>query len=252
MSEDVRTRRLTGPSSAAERSTGAGLASPTLVSLLAHTTRLVDLLPPLHQHALDVTGGSRLLLFEHNPRNGVLQATSGFGLDALPTEPWMPAPDEAAIVSDAFTRGTPIVVTDADRDMPRASTDPDQAANEVQIPADEPLSPAAVAMRRARAEILTGGSGLTIEEEATVTVTVPLRGTRRALGTVVFDGVRVEPGGEMDLLDRADELGRQLSNAVENLSLLDDVMRSQRELEDTFDSIAHLVVVFDRLGRIVH
>ena len=104
----------------------------------------------------------------------------------------------------------------------------------------------------ARAEILTGGSGLTIEEEATVTVTVPLRGTRRALGTVVFDGVRVEPGGEMDLLDRADELGRQLSNAVENLSLLDDVMRSQRELEDTFDSIAHLVVVFDRLGRIVH
>ncbi len=69
---------------------------------------------------------------------------------------------------------------------------------------------------------------------------------------MVFEGVRVEPGGEMDLLDRADELGRQLSNAVENLSLLDDVMRSQRELEDTFDSIAHLVAVFDRLGRIVH
>jgi signal transduction histidine kinase len=56
----------------------------------------------------------------------------------------------------------------------------------------------------------------------------------------------------MDLLDRADELGRQLSNAVENLALLDDVMRSQRELEDTFDSIAHLVVVFDRMGRTVH
>jgi PAS domain S-box-containing protein len=29
-------------------------------------------------------------------------------------------------------------------------------------------------------------------------------------------------------------------------------MRSRRELEDTFDSIAHLVAVFDRLGRIVH
>jgi two-component system NtrC family sensor kinase len=134
----------------------------------------------------------------------------------------------------------------------RASTDPDQGTTDVQIPADDPLSPAAVAMRRARAEILSGASGLAIEEEATVTVTVPLRGTRRALGTVVFEGVRVEPGGEMDLLDRADELGRQLSNAVENLSLLDDVMRSQRELEDTFDSIAHLVAVFDRLGRIVH
>ena len=86
----------------------------------------------------------------------------------------------------------------------------------------------------------------------TSTVTVPLRGCRRALGTVVFEGVRVEPGGELDLLDRADELGRQLSNAVENLSLLDDVMRSQRELENTFDSIAHLVAVFDRRGRIVH
>ena len=28
-----------------------------------------------------------------------MQATSGFGLDALPTEPWTPAPDEAALVS---------------------------------------------------------------------------------------------------------------------------------------------------------
>ena len=83
-------------------------------------------------------------------------------------------------------------------------------------------------------------------------MTVPLRGCRRALGTVVFEGVRVEPGGELDLLDRADELGRQLSNAIENLSLLDDIMRSQQELENTFDSIAHLVAVFDRLGRIVH
>src|SRR6266480_3803293 len=122
MSQDARTRRLTPPSSAAERSRGAGLASPTLVSLLAHTTRLVDLLPTLHQHALDVTGGSRLLLFEHNLRNGVLQATSGFGLDAFPSDPWTPAPREAAIVSDVFARRTPLVVTDADRDMPDLSS----------------------------------------------------------------------------------------------------------------------------------
>jgi PAS domain S-box-containing protein len=346
------------------------VAVPTVVTLLAHTTRLVDLLPSLHQYALDVTGGSRLLLFEHNPRNGVFQATSGFGLDTIPTEPWTPMPDEAATVSDVFARGTPLVVTDADRDMPdlssrlraravlllplargddrigmvaigfsgaaprlrhdvtpvadafllalelsrlrqrdelqrdlrllldefaqslsaslqlaagldsfchganrlfgadrtsvwihdrraralvlRASTDSAQGAGDVRIHADDPLSPAAVAMRRARAEILAGASGLGVEEDATVTVTVPLRGCRRALGTVVFEGVRVEPGQQMDLLDRADELGRQLSNAVENLSLLDDVMQSQRELEDTFDSIAHLVAVFDRLGRIVH
>jgi PAS domain S-box-containing protein len=341
------------------------------VSLLAHTRRLVDRLPPLHQHALDVTGGARSLLFEHNPRNGAMQATSGFGLEALPGEPWAPAPDEAALVSDAFRRGAPLLVADADRDMPdlasrlatraalllplatagerigmvaigfagappaslsndvapmadafltaieltrlrqrddlqrdlrllldefsqslsttlqlsagldifchganrlfgadrtsvwihdrrarqlvlRASTDPGHTVTGVSIAADDPLSPTAVAMRRTRAELLAPDSGLSAEAAVTSTVTIPLRGCRRALGTVVFEGVRVEPGGEMDLLDRADELGRQLANAVENLSLLDDVMRSQRELEDTFDSIAHLVAVFDRAGRIVH
>jgi len=82
-------------------------------------------------------------------------------------------------------------------------------------------------------------------------VTVPLRGCRRALGTIVFEGVRVETGGELDLLDRADELGRQLSSAIETLQLLDEVMRSRLELENTFDSIWHLVVVSDRHGRIV-
>jgi PAS domain S-box-containing protein len=86
----------------------------------------------------------------------------------------------------------------------------------------------------------------------TSSVTVPLRGRRRALGTIVFEGVRIEPGGELDLLDRADELGRQLSGAIENMQLLDDVMRSRRELENAFDSIAHLVVVSDRHGQIVH
>ena len=83
-------------------------------------------------------------------------------------------------------------------------------------------------------------------------VTVPLRGYRRALGTIVFEGVRVETGGEIDLLDRADELGRQLASAIENMQLLEDVMRSRRELENTFDSISHLVAVSDMRGLIVH
>jgi two-component system, NtrC family, sensor kinase len=369
MSRDAPTRRLISPSSAAESRSAAATASVALVSLLAQTNRLVDLLPTLHQQALDATGGDGSLLFEHNPRNGVLQATSGFALDALLSEPWAPSPAEAGIVSDTFRRGTPVLVADADRDMPdlasrlgaraalllplargsdrigmvaigfthgapptvggavapvadafviaietarlrrsdelqrdlrrlleefsasiaatmqlaagldifchganrlfgadrtsvwihdrrarqlvlRASTDPEHAVRGIQIPADDPLSPAAAAMRRARSEILPGAAAA--EGAVTSTVTVPLRGCRRALGTVVFEGVRVEPGGELDLLDRADELGRQLSNAVENLQLLDDVIRSRRELEDTFDSIAHLIAVFDRGGRIVH
>ena len=100
-------------------------------------------------------------------------------------------------------------------------------------------------MRRARAEIHAVA-------DATSTVTVPLRGCRRALGTLVFEGVRVETGGEFALLDRADELGRQLSGAIETMQLLDEVVSSRRELENTFDSIAHLVAVWDRRGRIVH
>jgi PAS domain S-box-containing protein len=36
------------------------------------------------------------------------------------------------------------------------------------------------------------------------------------------------------------------------MQLLDDVIRSRSELENTFDSITHLVVVSDRRGRIVH
>jgi PAS domain S-box-containing protein len=102
-------------------------------------------------------------------------------------------------------------------------------------------------MRRDRAEIVPRST-----DEPTAMVTVPLRGCRRALGTIVFEGVRVETGGEIDLLDRADELGRQLSSAIENMQLLEDVMRSRRELENTFDSISHLVAVSDMRGQIVH
>ena len=64
----------------------------SLISLLAGASRLTDLLPYLHQHALDVTGGTCSLLLEFNPRNGVLQATSGFGLDELRTDPWSAGP----------------------------------------------------------------------------------------------------------------------------------------------------------------
>jgi transcriptional regulator with PAS, ATPase and Fis domain len=113
------------------------------------------------------------------------------------------------------------------------------------VSAQDAFAPAAAALRHARAEVTSPA------DEATATVTVPLRGCRRALGTIVFEGVRVETGGELDLLDRADEVGRQLSSAIETLQLLDEVMRSRLELENTFDSIWHLVVVTDRHGCIV-
>ncbi len=292
-----------------------------------------------------------------------MQATSGYGLDTLPTEPWIAASSEIALISDALSQSTPTIVADAARQMPelsarlgtafalllplvpgpeplgllaigldqppsgsgaalsgiadafvtaieifrlrqnealqrnlrgvvdqfagalgttlnlstgleifcdganrllgadrtavwvhdrrahhlvlRASSDAQAAGSDARVHADDPLSQAASQMRRPRAELHPA-------TDTTATVTVPLRGWRRALGTLIFEGVRVETGSEFTLLDRADELGRQLSSALENMQLLDDVLSSRRELENTFDSIAHLVAVWDPQGRIVH
>src|SRR5437899_914338 len=369
MPRDIRTRRpaRTVQGVAADKPTGARTVTPPVLSLLVHSARINDVLPHLHQEAIEATGGSCTLLFEQSPRNGALQATSGFGLDALPTEPLVAGADETALINDAFTRRAPTLIPDADRQLPelatrlgaraallmplargtervgllaigfeqpptagsvhanaaevadaflatlelfrlrqtqdlqrdllelitefgeslsatlnlsagldilchganrlfgadrtsvwihdrrarhlvlRASSDPQHVARGVRISTDDPASPAALAMRGARAQLVAAQ-----DETITLTLTIPLRGTRRALGTIVCDGVRLETRGELSLLERADELGRQLSSAVENMQLLDDVIRSRRELENTFDSIADLVAVSDRRGRIAH
>jgi len=110
------------------------------------------------------------------------------------------------------------------------------------------LEPAAIALRGDRAELASRQG----EVGELVLVTVPLKGRRRALGTLVLEGVRLDPGGALDLLARTDEMGRQLSSAIENVLLLEDVLRSRRELENTFNSLADLVVVCNREGLVVH
>jgi PAS domain S-box-containing protein len=67
-----------------------------------------------------------------------------------------------------------------------------------------------------------------------------------------MEGVRIEAGSQLDVLERADEMGRQLSAAIENVLLLDAVLRSRRELENTFNSLADLVAVTDQDGRLVY
>ena len=47
-----------------------------------------------------------------------MQATSGFALDELRTEPWMPEPGENAVVTDAFSRRQPTLVTSLADQMP--------------------------------------------------------------------------------------------------------------------------------------
>jgi PAS domain S-box-containing protein len=131
-----------------------------------------------------------------------------------------------------------------------ASSDVMYLARESRVPTSDSLAPAAVGLRRERAEIASSGAG--IGNSRTAMLTVPLRGKRRALGTLVMEEVRIEPGGQMELLERADEMGRQLSSAVENVLLLDVVLRSRRELENTFNSLTDLVAVSDQEGRLIY
>jgi signal transduction histidine kinase len=78
----------------------------------------------------------------------------------------------------------------------------------------------------------------------------PLRGWRRALGTVVVEG---SPTGldESEYLEAASEFARQLSGAIENVQLLDEVLQHRRLLEDTFNSLTDLVLVVDTAHRVV-
>lgn len=368
MSRNVRTRRLIPGANhlPLDRSAPQSETS-TLLSLFARSSRLTDVLPCLHQHALSATGGSCSLLFEHNPRNGVPQATSAYGVLDLGADPWQPGEREEGLIAETFARGEPTLIAELEQQMPdlatrlgqpaalliplvrngerlgllavgfahapqatvqdaavaavadafitaielfrlrrnqdvqqdirallddfaaglaqsmnvgaclerfcesanrlfaadrtsvwihdrhardlvlQASSDPAYLPRAIRVEADDPAAPAASALRHARAGLISGAEGT-----STATLTVPLRGCRRALGTLVFDDVRIETGGELDCLDRADELGRQLSATIETMQLLDEVVRSRRELENIFDSITHLVVVADQRGTIAH
>src|SRR5690606_5373679 len=121
-------------------------------------------------------------------------------------------------------------------------------AAEARRRSDDACAPVSAVMRRRRATMVPYGEGAW-------RVMAPLRGRRRALGTLEMAGVRVEPGDAGDLLERVEEIARQLSAGIENVWLLEDVRRSRRELESTFNSLADLVVVCDgrlRITQVTH
>src|SRR5262245_54937274 len=120
MSRNTSTSRLTPPSGQIPARTQDPTSLP-LISLLAQSARPTDVLPRLHQYALQVTGGSCSLLFEHNPRNAILQATSGYAVDELRTDPWAPSDAEGALVAETFVRRTPTFVSDIVHQMPDLS-----------------------------------------------------------------------------------------------------------------------------------
>lgn len=127
-----------------------------------------------------------------------------------------------------------------------ASSDVAEVAAHHRVAADDPTMLPSHAMRASGAEFVRRVDG------TLPTVLVPLKGRRRALGTLELTGVRLEPGGEPALRDRLEEASAQLSTVVESVLLLDDLLRSRRELESTFDSLADLVVVSDSQLRVTH
>ncbi len=78
----------------------------------------------------------------------------------------------------------------------------------------------------------------------------PLRGWRRALGTLVVEGQFFELDDEQ-IVDFGTEVARQLSAALENVQLLQELIRQHRTLADTFDAFADLVLVTDNQLRTV-
>jgi signal transduction histidine kinase len=336
---------------------------PGLLQSLTATDRLSDLLPLLHHHAVTAVEGRSSILFQFARSGDTLQATSAFGVEHLPPNPW-PA---RMVPSTLFKRDKPLFVADVSRvlravpeylgtlpavlvplahmqnplgilvigcekqpsaeqlleasaaghaltltlDRARATSQADlhaelrellqafsrdvslttlsaglemlcgganrlfdadrtsvwlherrakvivlAASSDVLYLAEDrrvPTSdarPASAALRNDRAEI--AATGVTHGGGHIATVTIPLKGRRRALGTLVMEGVRIDPGSQMDLLDRADEMGRQLAAAIENVLLLDAVLRSRRELQNTFNSLTDLVAVSDQNSRLVY
>jgi PAS domain S-box-containing protein len=126
-----------------------------------------------------------------------------------------------------------------------ATSDPAGGATGTRIDVEARETTAVRALRSDHPALVAAGRGA-------ATLLVPLRGRRRALGALVIEGVAVAAGGESDPLGLAEELARQLSTAIENMLLFEEILRSRRELENTFNSLVDLVVVCDRALRIVH
>jgi PAS domain S-box-containing protein len=118
-----------------------------------------------------------------------------------------------------------------------ASSDANSAQDALEVETGDPEAPAARGMRLEHPELSGQAPGLLL--------LAPLRGWRRALGTLVVEAPRtadLEPG---QLASLTRELCRQISAAIENIQLLDEILRQRRLLEDTFNSILDLVVVTD-------
>ena len=83
-------------------------------------------------------------------------------------------------------------------------------------------------------------------------IIAPLRGWRRALGTMVLENAAASELTAEQVLVLSDHVARHLSGAIENIQLLEEVVRQHRLLHDSFDSLVDLVIVTDPGGAVVH
>ena len=90
-----------------------------LARVLARHARMADLLPHLHEYAVDTAQGRCSVLLQTNPRTPLLHATSAFGLDYLPTCPWLTAPEETRLGGIAMASDGPIVASDLRNRYPK-------------------------------------------------------------------------------------------------------------------------------------
>jgi len=130
------------------------------------------------------------------------------------------------------------------------SSDTAGTAAGVRVAVTDRRAPAARGLRLERPEF-AAAPDIDAPEGATLLL-VPLRGRRRALGTLIIDSLHGPVAERVAIAEAAWDLGRQLSTVIENIQLLSEVLRSRQELENTFNSLVDLVAVSDRDGRLVH
>ena len=104
-----------------------------------------------------------------------------------------------------------------------ASTDPD-VSNETAAGSKRRTQAAAI-LRRAAPELSDFDSRVRL-------LAIPLKGQRRVLGALLVEsGFAQEQSA--DLIEQADEVGRQLSAAIENVLLFSDMLRARTRLGET-------------------
>ena len=117
------------------------------------------------------------------------------------------------------------------------------AAVAVRVPAGQADAPAALGLTLDRPRRLG--------DAVTSPIVAPLRGWRRALGSLVIEGGASADFDAAQALELAHEVARQLSAVIENLQLVEEVVRQHRLLKDSFNSLADLLIVTDNGLRVV-